>query len=91
MLLAQSLLPAEQIARIQQELAQIDFTRRQLFHFVPTENNLVLTFTLPNGQLVNVPVENPYKTRMLLAEVRTYLGEQELLQERQLNRVKAFV
>jgi hypothetical protein len=89
MLLSQPILPVEQIASVQQELTHIDFTRRQLFHFVPTEHNLVMTFTLPDGQQVQVPIENPYKTRMLLAEVRTYLGEQELLQERQLNRLKA--
>ena len=88
MSLTQPMLPAEQMASIQQELAHIDFTRRQLFHFVPTEHNLVMTFTLPNGQLVKVPIENPYTTRMLVAEVRTYLGEQELLQERQYNRLK---
>ncbi|QNF31370.1 hypothetical protein HUW51_01020 (plasmid) [Adhaeribacter swui] len=89
MLPSKPILPAEQMANVQQQLSDLDFTRRQLFHFVPTEHNLVMTFTLPDGQPVNVPIENPYKTRMLLAEVRTYLGEQELLQERQLNRLKA--
>ncbi|RDC64408.1 hypothetical protein [Adhaeribacter pallidiroseus] len=89
MLLSKPNLPTEQMASIQQELTHISFTQRQLFHFIPTEHNLALTFTLPNGQLVKGPIENPYNTRMLLAEVRTYLGEQELLQERQLNRLKA--
>ena len=83
--------PTEQITSIQQELDKIDFTRRQLFHFAPAEHNLVMTFILPDGREVSVPIENPYKTRMLLAEVRTYLGEQELVKERQLSRLKATV
>ena len=81
---SETFLPAEQITIIQEELKKIDFIRRQLFHFVPSENNLVMTFTLSDGNQVNIPIKDPYKTRMFIQEVRTYLGEQELGQERQL-------
>ncbi|PSR56297.1 hypothetical protein AHMF7605_23755 [Adhaeribacter arboris] len=80
--------PDEQITFIQEELNTIDLMRRQLFHFVPSENNLVMTFTLQDGNQVNIPIQNPYKTRMFIEEVRTYLGEQELVNERKLSKIK---
>lgn len=88
---SEPILPNEQIAGIQEELCKIDFIRRQLFHFVPSETNLMMTFTLPDGNQVHIPIKDPYKTRMFIQEVRTYLGEQELQQERQVTHLQALV
>ncbi len=83
-----NLLPEEQKASIQADIDAIIFTRRQLFHFIPTESNLVMTFSLADGQQVPIPIQDPYKVRMLVGEVRNYLEEQELANERKLNKLK---
>jgi hypothetical protein len=83
-----AVLQEEQTACIQAAIENIISTRHQLFHFAPTENNLVMTFTLPDGNQVQVPIQDPYKVRMLIGEVRNYLGERQLLKERELNSFK---
>ena len=79
-----SVLEAEQTASIQADIESIISTRRQLFHFVPSENNLIITFTLEDGNRVQVPIHDPYKVRTLIREVRDYLEERELVSERRL-------
>ena len=80
-----NVLQEEQNARIQLDIEKIISTRQQLFNFVPTPNNLIMTFKLEDGNQVQVPIRDPYKVRMLIREVRDYLSEQELLKERQLH------
>lgn len=81
-----STLSAEQTAHIQAEIDGLISTRRSLFHFVPTESNLVMLFVLADGNQVQIPIKDVYKVRNLIGEVRTYLDERELWNERKLNR-----
>ena len=50
----------EQTDFIQVDIDHIISTRRQLFHFVPTESNLVMTFRLADGEQVEVPIQDVY-------------------------------
>lgn len=79
-----SVLDSEQTACIQAEIENLVSTRRQLFHFVPSETNLIMKFTLAGGDQLEIPIQDQFKVRMLIREVREYLEQKEFLNERKL-------
>lgn len=71
----------EQIITTQTEIESIKKVRLQLNNYLPVEGTLEVIFKLPDGEIINVPVTNRAKIRLLSKEVRNYLAEEQLVKQ----------